>query len=252
MFQIKPVKGSYVFQEPFNPHSLAYHSVSPLWTMFEPFELTVNHRQGEGSKWVETLNRIRNQTFTEDDIKVLRSRIIPKASLDKDVFHVMYTNKLVAEYNKKVLEQLDGEEYVFMAIKSSKNCAIHKDKGTIDSTSFVNKLVLKIGSRVKLVYNIDTIDGLVNGAMGNVIALERNPKGEIYAIVVQFDQKSVGQEHRQNHKSVSDKYKKQNGTPIFKKSIEYFKHSGGGRAKLIQFPIDLADAATSHTTQVNF
>ena len=124
-----------MFQEPFNPHSLAYHSVTPLWTMFEPFELTVNHRQGKGSKWVETLNRIRNQTFTEDDIKVLRSRIIPKASLDKDVFHVMYTNKLVAEYNKKVLEQLDGEEYVFMAIKSSKNCSIHKDKGTISFPS---------------------------------------------------------------------------------------------------------------------
>ena len=228
--------GSYVFQDPFNPHALAYHSVSPLWKMFEPFELTFNHRQGEASKWVETLNRIRNQTFNEEDVKILKSRIIPKASLDKDVFHVMYTNKLVAEYNKKALGQINGEEYLFMAIKSSKNCTIHKDKGTVDSTSFVNKLVLKIGSRVKLAYNINTIDGLVNGAMGNVIAFERNPKDEIYAIVVQFDQESIGQEHRQSHKSV--------------KSLEYFKY-GGGRAKLIQFPIDLSDAATSHTTQVN-
>ena len=251
---MKPPNGTYVFQRPYNPHFAAYHDVNPLWPMFETHELVHNHRQGEAKIWAETLNRIRTGDLTHEDVALLKTRITPEKQLDQNAFHVMYTNKEVATYNRKALALVKGKEIEIKAIRG-KNSYIDKDKGTVDSTNFVDRLKLKLGSRVKLVFNVNTMDGLVNGAFGNVVGVERNPQGEIYAIIIQFDQKEVGQEQRQSKKHLSEKYKAQCGTPIFKHTLEYFKSSKSGRqsaarGKVIQFPIGLANASTSHNTQV--
>ena len=50
---------------------------------------------------------------------------------------------------------------------------------------------------------------LVNGAFGTVLAFERNLQGEIFAIIVQFDQESVGKEQRLSKRHLSEKYKLQ-------------------------------------------
>ena len=46
--------------------------------------------------------------------------------------------------------------------------------GAISNTPFQAKLVLKIGAKIMLTYNINTADGLVNGSRGEVIGLIRN------------------------------------------------------------------------------
>ena len=252
--QLKPPNGTFVFKEPYNPHFSAYHSVDPLWPKFEPFELTHNHRQGEGAKWANALNRIRIGKFTEDDVGLLRPRITSEDKVGKDAFHIMYTNEEVAKYNQKGLDLIEGNEIQLKATRT-KNCYIDKKKGTVDSTNFMDVLKFKIGSRVKLVFNINTMDGLVNGAFGNVVGVEKNRQGEIYAIIVRFDQETTGQEQRRVKKHLSDKYKDNFGTPIFKHTLEYFKmsksgHKSSGRGKVIQFPLWLADASTSHNAQV--
>ena len=233
---------------------MAYHSVDPLWPKFEPFVLTHNHRQGKGAEWAYALNRFRIGTFTDEDVKLLEQRITLEDELGKDAFHIMYTNEEVAKYNQKGLDAIEGNLFEVRAIRS-KNCYIDKKKGTVDSTNFMDCLKFKIGSRVKLVFNINTMDGLVNGAFGNVVGIEKNPQGEIYAIIVRFDQESTGQEQRLCKKHLSEKYKDCFGTPIFKHTLEYFKmtksgHKTSGRGKVIQFPIWLADASTSHNAQV--
>ena len=252
--QLRPVKATFPFEAPFNPHFSAYHSVSPLWKMFEPFELVHNHRQGDGFAWAEALNRIRIGAFTEQDAELLRKRITPIEDVDEDTFHIMYTNAEVAAHNQKALARIEGEEVELKATKG-KYCYIDKDKGTIDSTNMVDCLRLKIGARVKLVININTMDGLVNGAFGTVLAFEKNLQGEIFAIIVQFDQESVGKEQRLSKRHLSEKYKANNGTPILKHTLEYLKtsksgHQSGNRAKVIQFPLWLAHCSNSHQTQV--
>ena len=246
------MRARYVFDEPIDFHLAAYYFVNSLWHLFEPFELVHNHRQGDGSKWVDTLNRIRKKEFTDEDIKVLESRIIPAESLDRNAFHITYTNEMVSRYNKKALDEIDAQSIVFTATKiPSKNYKINKKKGTIDSTAFVDKLELKIGARVKLIFNVNTIDEMVNGAFGTVIAFERrNPSSEIYAIIVKFDQESVGKKHRQESKLLSDKYASQIGTPIFKKTFEYLRPGLSRRAKIIQYPLSLAHSSTAHSAQV--
>ena len=58
-----------MFGEPNGEHFKAFHQSNPLWKMFEPFLLVHNHRQGEGGKWTEALNRFRDGSFTEDDLE---------------------------------------------------------------------------------------------------------------------------------------------------------------------------------------
>ena len=184
----------------------------------------------------------------------MKNRITSEEEVGKDAFHVMYTNEEVAKYNQKGLDLIEGNEIQLKAIRA-KNCYIDKKKGTVDSTNFMDVLKFKIGSRVKLVFNINTMDGLVNGAFGNVVGIEKNRNDEIYAIIVKFDQESTGQEQRRVKKHLSEKYRESVGTPIFKHTLEYFKmsksgHKTSGRGKVIQFPLWLADASTSHNAQV--
>ena len=74
--QLRPPNGKFVFDEPYNPHFLAYHSVDPLWPKFEPYERTHNHRQGKGAEWAYALNRFRIGTFTDEDVKIIWSNIV--------------------------------------------------------------------------------------------------------------------------------------------------------------------------------
>ena len=226
-----------------------------MWNVFEPFELTYNHRQGEGSTWTNTLNRIRVGKYTEEDVKVLRSRITQQEFLDHDAAHVMYTHKEKNRHNQNMMNCIVSKEFVFPATNlPNANVKVDKKKGTVGSTQFKNELKLKVGARVSLVFNVNTIDELVNGTMGTVLGFEKNEQGVVYAIVVEFDQSSAGLQHRLRNQKIVEKYKTKTVTPIFKHSMEYLKKGGYGksiRAKVIQYPLAQSWGMTSHSTQVS-
>ena len=107
-----------------------------------------------------------------------------------------------------------------------------------------------------IVKNIDLMDDIFNGAGGRVIGVEY--KGtEVHCIIVKFDNDSWGQSRRERYKNYADKYKEQNGTPIFREEHEYQLKSRNGlwaqaaRAKLVQFPLRLNYASTAHKIQVS-
>ena len=106
LLQIQPVKGKYVFAEPADKHFKPFHQSNPLWRIFEPFLLVHNHRQGEGGKWTEALNRFRFGTFTDDDLDIIRGRITEKEFLDQDAEHVMFLNEDVVIHNDKMLKSI--------------------------------------------------------------------------------------------------------------------------------------------------
>ena len=88
-------------------HALHYEEKS-LWHSMEPVTLKDNHRQGEGSEWTQTLNRLRIGEPTDDDIALLKSRCITKLCkhYPHDACHLSYTNKEVSDHNNQKLNTL--------------------------------------------------------------------------------------------------------------------------------------------------
>ena len=222
-----------------------------------------NHRQGEGSEWVNTLNRIRVGICNEEDEKVLKSMETTQPWLDERAMHLFYKNKDVFQHNHKMLNKLKSELEIIEAIQylpKGRKAIIDPSKGTIAQTEFQQTLKIKIGARVVIVFNVNIIDGIVNGECGKVVGIEKQ-NGKIFCILVQFDSKSVGENQRQKgyakYPYFKKKYMHLNGTPIFKESHEFNLGSKNGQyfaanARLKQFPLRLGWAQTGHKMQVSF
>ena len=75
--------------------------------------------------------------------------------------------------NKKRLKMLNTESIIIQAICLHKTIKDFKpsidNAGNINNTPFQMELKVKVGAKVMLTYNIDTSDGLTNGARGEVI-----------------------------------------------------------------------------------
>ena len=259
LMQLPPVKGSYVFLAPNDGpehHLDAYYDVFNLWMNMKPFILQHNHRQNEQKSWATTLNKLREGQVDDEDVELLKSRITDEPYLDENYMHIFYENKDVNDLNTKMLNKINGTLYECPAIKvlpkgyqSTPNL-----RGTVDTTQFMENLQLKIGARCMLIFNVSTVDGLVNGSIGTIVGIELNKKNIVECVIVNFDD-NCGEEQRRKYPQMSSKYESQNGTPIFRFELEYPARSKKGfrqalTAKVIQFPIRLCYAWTAHKSQV--
>ena len=198
----------------------------------------------------------------EEDVKVLKSRLIKDSLLEEKSTHIFYENKHVVAHNKAMLDTLDGkliEQKATQALPKGCKSKIKVNKGTIGDTDFQETLRFKIGARVMLTFNVDLMDDLYNGAVGKVIGVEIDKKGEVYCIIVQFEEESVGVQHRAKEYSRNPllklKYGKVNGTPIRKHELKFqmgkSSWKGAAQGKLRQFPLTTNYAQTAHKMQVS-
>ena len=157
--------------------------------------------------------------------------------------------------NNKRLKGMHGDLHTVHAIclhKTIKNFNPPEGKGgEVHKTSFQKVLRLRIGAKVMLIHNIDTCDGLTNGARGELLGVIFDAKKNISKLVIKFERESVGREKRQTCSEIQRKYP--GGTPIekvnFSFSISKSKKSVINTANVIQFPIKLAFACTTHKIQ---
>ena len=144
-----------------------------------------NHRQGNDKTWSETLNHLREGIVLEEDETVLKSLVTSHPMQDESSLHIFYYNEHVLSHNGAILSSLHGEFIECEAIQAvPKGCKslTNIKKGTIGQTNFHEKLKFKIGARCSLVYNINVMDDLYNGASG----LESNLR-KAKSIVLSFD-----------------------------------------------------------------
>ena len=270
ILQLQPIKGRYIFQEPNNDHFAAFYEVDSLWHSFEVIDLKENHRQGDALQFSKVLNKMRFGIADEEVVSLLKTRLLdkPKSKLsrrkkkkpeikvakeeDLVVTHVNYTNNEVGSHNNNMMNLLTSELVEIDLIKPPNFKPFVTDHGTIGDTQFMESLAIKIGSRVMLIFNIDTIDGLVNGELGYVIGIEKKDD-YVQFIIVRFDDVNCGARQRKKFPGLSAKYAAQNGTPIERHEFDYtfgkkvYKHAL--KKKIKQFPIRLSWAITCHKMQ---
>ena len=258
LLQIPPPRGDYIFAKPLKEKWQVSYNLQNLWELFEPWILKNNHRQGDGCVWANSLNRFREGIVEEEDLKLLQSRETNDPHLDFDSMHLAYTNLETQDHNDKMMSKLKTPLVEFKAVKKypkGRRAYIRPD-GRIEDTNILDKLKVKVGARIALVWNIDTIDDLVNGSTGTIIAFEPDINN-IECIIVRFDNNSWGRMQRERNPKYAKMYQKENGTPIFREPIDVMGKTKNGNflgtgsaAKIIQFPIVPFYASTNHKIQV--
>ena len=260
MLQLRPCQARYIFQEPkCEDYHLSYYS-GTHWHSFEAINLEENHRQDSDRLYADILNRIRIGQVTEEDLDVLRPRIISLGH--PDLIGAMYltgTNAEVNKFNDTGLNQLNTDLVIAEAINihpTIKNFKPHvNSKGNIgtekNETPFRQTLKMKIKARIMLTYNIDVSDGLTNGTRGKIVAFENNSNGNLEMIIILFDETYQGEDRRKGDQKRQIKYP--GCTTIervmFQYSIGRKKTTASNTARVIQFPLKLCFAATAHKFQ---
>lgn len=260
LLQLPPVKGVYIFQEPKDKIYRAAYDTNDLWKNFQPRILKHNHRQGAGCEWANILNRFREGIVIEKDLIYLKKRETDDPHLDLDAMHLCYKNQETQNHNDKMLTQLVKGERHFQAGKEypKGRKPYVKPDGRIEDLNVLDVLKVKIGARVLMVFNVNTIDDLVNGSTGTVIAFDHDKKTKQDCIIVKFDKESMGSMQRSKYPHLAGKYASDNGTPVFRQQMETMgktkqgiQHGFGTCAKVYQFPLIINYASTNHKIQVS-
>ena len=148
----------------------------------------------------------------DEDIVQLETRVRPLGHGDLDgAMFISCTNSEVNEFNSKAMNSITSELVTVEAINlhpTIKNFTPHvNSRGNIgtekNETPFRQTLDLKVGARVMLTHNIDVLDGLTNGARGEVKAFTKSKTGYIERVVIKFDDKWQGKKKRQSDKVTS-------------------------------------------------
>ncbi|MFC1979833.1 AAA family ATPase [Chloroflexota bacterium] len=200
--------------------------------MFDSFEmefveLEKIYRQHD-EQFITLLNGIRNNSVTEEGLKLLNRRYQPEFEPSPDDFYVYLTttNRLAEEINSKRLAGLRSKLYTFIG-------SIEGDFGQEYLATKID-LQCKVWAQVMMLNN-DTEGRWVNGSIGKITGITQNRKGEdvIIAELADGDEVEI--------------------TPFIWEIFRFFVEAGGLQSEVIgtftQYPLMLAWAVTIHKGQ---
>ena len=256
--QLRPVMGKYIFEL---PRSKEYHAsfyIESLWSTFGALQLRTNHRQGEDFDYAEVLNRIRTGSQTDKDYELLEQRVRPlnHGDIPKNALYVTSLNRDVNMINESSLEAINTKLYEIPALVKSAaqkevNARMNSDD-SISNTPLQKLLKLKVGAKVMLTYNVDVIDSLTNGAMGEVVGFQFLKNDIIKNVLVHFKNEKVGKNRRKNYAHLQEKFSGIPVTPIEKIEFNFSmskKQTNDQMLTAVQFPLKLSFACTAHKMQ---
>ena len=256
IMQLKPCKGRYIFDEPINvDYKVDYH-LGTHWQSFEVIILEENHRQGDDKDYADMLNRFRVGEQTEEDMQKLKDRVRPRNHPDlTGAMVVTCTNAEVEKHNRRMLNEIKEDLITLEAVNihpTIKNFQppIGK-KGEVRDTPFLQTLQLKKRARVQLTYNIDTLDCLTNGARGEVVDVVKNAAGHVEHVMIKFDAIHQGKQKQEAQVKLTSMFPGCTSVErvMFQYSLAKKSQRVSNTAKVIQFPLSLCFAATSHRFQ---
>ena len=278
LLQLKPVQAKWIFEPPHGERFKASYAFRSLWDMFESYELSFNHRQGEDKEYGDLLNRLRwlpalttdekkelkglspeektkrDNRLSEEDKKLLASRVTDEKP--ENAIYVFGKTVPVRDFNEKKLGRLKGDTEVMEAMNRNsyqKNFTPKVEKsGIVHNTPLMQTLKMKKGAKTMITYNLDTPDGLTNGTTGTVVGFEKQ-NGKVVSVLVNLDDQKNGKALRLRFAQKCTCLGAPNAVPIGRVSFEYNLGSSEkehtAKAKCIQFPLTLAWAVTCHKCQ---
>ena len=247
LYQLAPVRQKYIFKASNNIHECF---LEPLWKKFKLVELNEVMRQNDDLSFAQLLNRVRTGSQTEEDIQILQQRDVSLYSNIDCHLHLFCANRDVDEHNLKMLNQLPSPIKTLSAIDNVPKSQKISDN-PIYSAGIPEKVIIAVGAKVMLIKNIDTSDGLVNGAHGEVTAFVYDSNQKVKAILIKFQNETVGRKKRAHMTHQEELLKFPSSTPIERSTTTFqLKNSKiKSSASRSQFPIKLSFACTIHKVQ---
>ena len=233
LLKLRPVLGAFPFEKPKNPNFHATFDINNSWEKFQVLNLNINYRQGKDKQYADILNRIRVGKMTDEDVALLKSRVRPKNHPDlKDVsLYIVPTRKTCAKYSEDYLNSKVEQEIILKAIhcnatKKSFKPFIEKKEGAIGTTSFLDVIRVKIGSKFILIHNIDTADGVTIGQLGVLVHVIDTTDSKPDKLIANLQNKEVGVENRKIYPNLAKRYP--SAVIIEKVSLSYSIWKKGG------------------------
>eukprot|EP01013_Petalomonas_cantuscygni_P041372 TRINITY_DN73_c1_g1_i1.p1 TRINITY_DN73_c1_g1~~TRINITY_DN73_c1_g1_i1.p1 ORF type:complete len:768 (+),score=132.18 TRINITY_DN73_c1_g1_i1:65-2368(+) len=210
----------------------------------QPFVLKEVHRQAD-QDFVRVLADIRSGTPSAETVADLQKLSRPLPAADGILPTRLYAlNRDVDAENDAAVSRLPGSECVLSA----------EDAGSGDALQVVQRqcpaparLRLKIGAQVVLLRNVDARRGLVNGARGVVVSVERvSPDDVLYGSTTLGNRKLLPLAMRF---SVLPRVRFDSGVTELVFPSSWGAAAGGQFADRVQVPLKLAWALTVHRAQ---
>ena len=253
LYQFPPLKDKKIYDilgSNYDPNPISLHG--SLWQEnFNFHELKYIVRQKD-QHFAQLLNRVLEAQIREDDEAVLKQRV---TTLDDpehfaDALHVYGTNHQTDQYNSTMLHKLTTFKHIIKSSDITKDRNTHQvevsleGKKRTDTGGLPGTLTVAENAFVRLTSYIDVADGLANGTRGIIKSIVTNDQGCVTTILVQFDDKKVGQKAK-----ASNQYKSPypDAVPIYRHGVP-FQHKNI-TVFWSQFPLVLAWASTIHSVQ---
>lgn len=221
-------------------------------------------RQKDDKSFAELLNRLREGNHTEEDMRALKSRKVDLGAIRtlKALPHLFCCRQDVSKHNVSALNELPPTDLVTTdAIDDISGNISTSLRSTILSKipndskltmGLQNQLTLGIGMPSEMCVNVDTEDGLTNGASCCIKKFDfRVPNSERCSIIwVEFDDENIGRKWRIRYRHLYKSSIPATWTPVIETSrcfnFRYFKTYLVVRR---QFPLCLSAAKTIHKAQ---
>ncbi|CAI5657796.1 unnamed protein product [Oreochromis niloticus] len=221
-----------------------------LWQEhFQMITLTEIMRQKDDVAFAEMLNRIRIKEKTDElsqcDRDLLSQAVTAPEECPTEVLHIYATNKNVESHNTDTLKKLHSNIIIinaddFQKDKRTGRMARRDKPFTGGQNDLPDTLNVAEGARVMLTRNLDTLNGLVNGAFGILIKVVRSENdGQIIKLGLRMDNRQPMRHNRSANAASDD-------LVYIERAEESLKFKGAVRR---QFPVKLAFACTIHKTQ---
>ena len=265
--QLPPVGDSFPFTTPRGKDDYAQIVGPVLWESFRLLELSEIMRQKDDLLFAKALGNLVAGKLDNAQKALLMSRRVCPRDIPEDVIHLFHTNQEVNDFNEEALRKMDTEGATSIAEDVCQGDATDSVKEsfreyvsglkTSETYGLPYNLTFKTDGRYMMTNNVETADGLVNGATGRLrhIQCARSAPGtdrKPVRVWIEFDDPSVGSSMRGNNRRAAQSLGLPTSwTPVDPVCRLAKRKQGGGNLQIMrkQFPLVPAMAITVHKSQ---